>query len=110
MRYYLLYSLKLPLLPLGFASELKSKIRDIVQRLHDNDLVHGDIRDTNILVDLETSSYAVQLLDFDWAGTEGEVRYPERVNTKSIRRPDGVSDRELITKDHDTTMVGHLLT
>jgi serine/threonine protein kinase len=91
---------------------VRSKIRDIVQKLHDNNLVHGDIRDINILVDRKTiiskDSCAIHLLDFDWAGTEGEVRYPERVNTKSVRRPDGVSDRELITKGHDMAMVDFL--
>jgi hypothetical protein len=103
--------LRLPSSP-EFASESELvvvKIREIVQRLHENNLVHGDIRNTNILVDRETLTSkgrcVVHLLDFDWAGTEGEVRYPERVNTTSVRRPDGVSDREPIIKAHDTAMI-----
>jgi serine/threonine protein kinase len=102
------------LLPLAFESKhvLRSNIRDIVQTLHNHNLVHGDIREINILVDRETTTSkdgcAIHLLDFDWAGTEGEVRYPEGVNTISVRRQDGVSDREIITKDHDMAMVDFL--
>ncbi|KAL5495933.1 hypothetical protein ACEPAI_1397 [Sanghuangporus weigelae] len=63
-----------------------------------------------LLADLECSprlrqALAIHLIDFDWAGTYQKVRYPERVNTKTVRRPDGVSRGELITKDHDMAMV-----
>ncbi|KAF8343985.1 uncharacterized protein EI90DRAFT_3010815 [Cantharellus anzutake] len=82
---------------------VKSKMRNIVQTLHDNNTVHGDTREVSTLVDPET--LAIHLLDFDWAGTYQEVRYPGGVNTNTIERPDGVSDGELITKDHDKAMV-----
>jgi serine/threonine protein kinase len=92
---------------------VRSKVKDIVQKLHDNNLVHGDIRDINILVDPKTltskDSCAVHLIDFDWAGTDLVVRYPGRVNRESVRRPNGASDGELITKDHDWEMVDFLL-
>jgi serine/threonine protein kinase len=92
---------------------VKSKIRDIVQKLHDNGFVHGDIRENNILVDPETlaskDDCAVHLIDFDWAGKDQEVRYLGRVNTLTVRRPNGVSDGELITKSHDMEMVSLLL-
>jgi len=90
---------------------LKSKIQDIVQKLHDNNFVHGDIRDVNILVDPETltgDDCSIYLLDFDWAGNEQEARYPTRVNTISVQRPEGVADGELITKSHDMEMVSRL--
>jgi serine/threonine protein kinase len=92
---------------------VKSKIRDIVQKLHDNGFVHGDIRENNILVEPETltskDDCSVHLIDFDWAGKDQEVRYPGRVNTVTVRRPNGVSDGELITKGHDMEMVSLLL-
>lgn len=95
-------------------SFVKSKIHDIIQELHDNGFVHGDIRDANILVDRETltskDGCSVHLIDFDWAGKDQEARYPARVNTISVRRPDGVSDGELITKSHDMEMVSILWT
>jgi serine/threonine protein kinase len=92
---------------------VKSKMREIVQRLHDNGFVHADIREKNILVDPKTltgkDDCSVHLIDFDWAGKDQEVRYPGRVNTVTVRRPNGASDGELITKDHDMEMVSLLL-
>ncbi|KAL5485682.1 hypothetical protein ACEPAI_6723 [Sanghuangporus weigelae] len=91
----------------GFSNDqkklVKSKIKDAVHILHNNNIVHGDIREINVLVDPKTLS--IHMIDFDWAGTYQKVRYPERVNTKSVRRPNGVSGGELITKDHDMEMV-----
>ena len=39
--------------------------------------VHGDLRVQNILV----VDDSISILDFDWAGKEGEVRYPQELNT-----------------------------
>ncbi|KAL5537290.1 hypothetical protein ACEPAF_1113 [Sanghuangporus sanghuang] len=86
--------------------KVRSSVQRIVQVLHKNDIVHGDIREVNILIDKETLS--VQLIDFDWAGTDGQARYPRQINTKSVRRPHGASDGKLITKEHDTKMVDFL--
>jgi serine/threonine protein kinase len=111
-QYHGLFDLFLP--SLESASLIKSKIRDIIQKLHDNGFVHGDIRNTNILVDPKTlttkDGCSVHLIDFDWAGRDQEVKYPARVNNISVRRPDGVSDGELITKSHDMEMVSYLFT
>jgi tRNA A-37 threonylcarbamoyl transferase component Bud32 len=91
--------------------KVRSKVTMELARFHDAGYVHGDIRDTNILVDINSlaSDYAenvkVHLIDFDWAGKAGEVKYPIGVNIKSVKRPDGVGDGALITKDHDKAMV-----
>jgi serine/threonine protein kinase len=94
------------------AESLKSKIRDVVEKLHDYGFVHGDIREVNIFVDAQTPTteddISIHLIDFDWAGKDREVRYPGRVNTATVSRPDGVSDGKLITKGHDMDMVSRL--
>jgi RIO-like serine/threonine protein kinase len=43
-----------------------------------NNIVFGDLRDPNILYD--TSEARVVLVDFDWAGKDGESRYPAMLN------------------------------
>jgi len=36
---------------------------------------------------------AVQIVDYDWAGEIGEATYPPNINTKTVRRAQGVSRR-----------------
>ncbi|KAH8101971.1 hypothetical protein BXZ70DRAFT_932701 [Cristinia sonorae] len=56
------------------------EVHDLVRAFHGVDLVHGDLRDTNIVVDGEERVY---LLDLDWVGgKEGEAVYPSwQLNT-----------------------------
>ncbi|KAI0255340.1 hypothetical protein BJV78DRAFT_1350597 [Lactifluus subvellereus] len=83
-------------------------LRDILSRLHEAGFVHGDIRDTNIMVD-ESSGGCPMLVDFDWAGKIGDVRYPMNVyRGPGLWRPDGACDGELITVDHDIQMLERL--
>ncbi|KAI0255336.1 hypothetical protein BJV78DRAFT_1179329 [Lactifluus subvellereus] len=83
-------------------------LRDILSRLHEAGFVHGDIRDTNIMID-ESSGGCPMLVDFDWAGKIGEVRYPMNVyRGPGLWRPDGACDGELITVDHDIQMLERL--
>ncbi|KAI0059776.1 hypothetical protein BV25DRAFT_1808501, partial [Artomyces pyxidatus] len=69
--------------------------------LHGQGLVHGDVRLPDILCDGKT----VQLVDFDWAGQEGEVRYQVNISTV-ISWPEDVSSTSLIKKEHDLIMLG----
>lgn len=78
-------------------------IRDAVTKLHQAGFVHGDIRDINIMV--KEGSSGIMLVDFDWAGVIGEVRYPMNVENRAIRRPAGAEDGELIMAEHDIMMV-----
>jgi len=88
---------------------IKQRVKEIIEKLHSQDLVHGDIRQVNILVDTSTlgssEGVSLQLLDFDWAGQVGVAKYPERVNTKTIRRPRDVAGGKLITKPQDLEMI-----
>lgn len=69
-----------------------------LQGLHDKNLCHGDFRDQNVLV---RENGKVCVLDYEWAGQVGQVRYPGFMNHAHITWPDGVFDGEIITKAHD---------
>jgi hypothetical protein len=84
-------------------------VNKAVGLLHKHNFVHGDIRDCNILAYGDKEDNAIiHIIDFDWAGKAGEATYPMRVNTKSVWRPPGVADGELITPQHDLQMVARL--
>lgn len=72
-----------------------------VTLLHDNGFVHGDLRSPNILV----GAAGVTVLDFDWAGREGNAFYPCVLNRKGIRWPADAAVRAPITKNHDLEML-----
>ena len=88
---------------------IKQRVKEIIEKLHAKELVHGDIRQANILVDRTTlgspEGVSLQLIDFDWAGPAGAVKYPMRLNTKTVRRPKHVAGGKLITKSDDLEMI-----
>jgi hypothetical protein len=86
------------------SSKALARVRQAIRFLHEKDLVFGDLRRGNVL---ETETGAM-LVDFDWAGKDGEVRYPWRLNTKDIAWPEGVKPREWIFKSHDLAMLEKL--
>ncbi|TFK76225.1 hypothetical protein BDN72DRAFT_830767 [Pluteus cervinus] len=51
----------------------KTDLWELVAKFHDQDFVHGDLRDANIL---SGDDGCVKLVDFDWGGKDGEVLYP----------------------------------
>ncbi|KAG1862769.1 hypothetical protein DFJ58DRAFT_656728, partial [Suillus subalutaceus] len=53
---------------------------------HEQGFVFGDIWKPDIMI---TKDGKVQLIDFDWAGHKGEVRYPTSISP-GIDWPDGV--------------------
>ena len=86
---------------------LKEELRSKLTRLHQMNFVHGDVRDVNVMVRKDRLGW--MLVDFDWSGEIGEVRYPMNVNRGlSLRRPEGALDGELILADHDIKMVDYL--
>lgn len=62
---------------------------NVFKILKANQFVHGDLRCVNVLV----QSGIVQVIDFDWAGTTDEAKYPFFMNHEDIRWPSGVEDR-----------------
>ncbi|GJJ11048.1 hypothetical protein Clacol_005279 [Clathrus columnatus] len=91
---------------------IKQQVQEIVKKLHAQELVHGDIRQVNILVDKKTldnlKNILIHLVDFNWARQAGIAKYPLRINTRSIRRPSDVAGGTLITKSHDLAMIDFL--
>jgi hypothetical protein len=85
--------------------EILKKLGSILTQLHRKNLVHGDVRDTNIMV----RGKDVKLIDFDWAGEIGVVQYPMNVfRGDGLWLPAGACDGELITTEHDIEMLKHL--
>ena len=72
-------------------------------------MVHGDLRNENVLLgnskfnDSTAQSEKeaqVWIIDFDWAGTQGEARYPSELN-QSITWHEDVVDLGPIEMHHD---------
>ena len=85
---------------------ITAKVLEVVQKLHDAGFVHGDLQSSNVLVESTSKDVIkIHLIDFDWAGRQGEVVYPMGVNTVTVRRPEGALDGKPILVEHDLAMV-----
>jgi len=93
-------------------ASLVAGIHAIVRVMHDLGYVHGDIRHVNIMKCLQkTGEWGVGslfLIDFDWAGLVGKVRYPRNLNKKTVIRPADAEDGALIEQTHDLFMIEHM--
>jgi len=105
--------------------ERKTKIRTAVKLMAHNGFVHGDLRPPNVLVNKMNAtdggngnninnvpkvSDDVWIVDFDFAGKEGEARFPLFLNhAKRMGWADDVSDNVLITKTIDDEMCSKLV-
>ena len=79
------------------AEDVLSQCSEALGILHNHNICHGDFRHTNILV----RSDRISVIDFDWSGKVGTVKYPYFMNHVDIEWPAGATDGELITKEHD---------
>lgn len=79
------------------AKDILSQCSEALDILHKHNICHGDFRHTNILV----QSDRISVIDFDWSGEVGTVKYPYFMNHVDIQWPAGVSDGEFISKEHD---------
>jgi serine/threonine protein kinase len=74
--------------------------------LHDRGLVFGDLRPPNVMI---TKEHKVKLIDFNWAGEEGQARYPSpSLISSDIKWAAGVEALGVIKKDHDMEMLDRL--
>lgn len=87
--------------------DVEKFLRERLIVLHQANFVHGDVRDVNIMV-RKDGKEGLMLVDFDWSGMIGEVRYPMNVNKVDLWRPDEVTDGALIKSEHDMAMLHHL--
>ena len=79
----------------------------LMEKLQAKYFVHGDLRCQNILLS-HTNKFAV--VDFDWAGKHGDVKYPLSINLNSTRgwAPD-VDAGVLIDRSNDRYQLDKLL-
>ena len=90
-----------------YINGLSEKIRVFLLDLHQNHMVHGDMRNINIMVK-RSGLDDFRLVDFDWCGFIEKARYPPDVNTATVRRPDGVVGGNLIEAGHDLEMLKYI--
>ncbi|KAH9942724.1 hypothetical protein B0H21DRAFT_823948 [Amylocystis lapponica] len=103
------------------SGDVMDDVRRAVGALHDAGLVFGDLRRSNIMVvrntDATSSSqeektavrYRALLVDFDWAGVDGETRYTALLNDLGdIEWAHGVKPAGLMRKQHDLEMIAKL--
>ncbi|CAG8636381.1 5837_t:CDS:2 [Funneliformis mosseae] len=81
-------------------SNIKGYIKHLIDILHENDIVFGDLRSNNVLYDRD--SRRIFLIDFDWAGRHNVDKYPPFMNhSDDINWPQGVEEGKLMKKEHD---------
>ncbi|CAG8606856.1 1131_t:CDS:2, partial [Paraglomus occultum] len=94
------------LLECTFDEKIKTAVKETAVKMHRKGFVHGDLRDVNILYHCQQARDRVDILfiDWDWAGKEGEARYPPTMNPKISRHQNAVA-HQLIWKEHDDHML-----
>ncbi|KAF5368670.1 hypothetical protein D9757_010208 [Collybiopsis confluens] len=96
---------------IGVNRSCKSVIGSSIRAFHSMGFVHGDLRASNILVRRYDDQWECRLIDFDWAGYNGQVKYPYGVyRTSSMFRPMANMDQLPITVEHDEATLANMLT
>lgn len=87
--------------------EVLKKVKEAINILHENNIVFGDLRPPNIMVQ-RNRGLNVKLIDFDWAGRDQIDRYPPFMNHVHIKWPEGASDGKILQEKHDLAMLKYL--
>lgn len=85
-------------------TRVEGDLEKIQAVLSSRGFVHGDLRSPNVHIKEDKQ---VVLFDFDWAGKEGEAKYPDMLNPCETWPP-GAQLGALITKEHDQFMIANL--
>ena len=82
----------------------------LLQRMHNDSVVHGDIRLANIVAHKDNPTQA-QLIDFDYSGKHDEDVYPEGWNDAidDGQRHAGARGGQVMRKEHDWYSIAELL-
>ena len=89
----------------GANDETNNQLKTILEKLTEHSYVHGDMRSDNLLV---CTGGKVKLIDFDWAGKDGVVRYPVELNP-AVKWHADASIGKVIRIEHDAFMAGQLM-
>mmetsp|Transcript_16732 Transcript_16732/g.33460 ORF Transcript_16732/g.33460 Transcript_16732/m.33460 type:complete len:462 (-) Transcript_16732:114-1499(-) len=89
--------------PSAASTEAVQDLVATIKQMHADGYVHGDIRLPNVAF---TGNRAV-LLDFDWSGRDGEVRFPSRLNPEVY--PATFRPNRAIKQAHDLIMLERFL-
>jgi hypothetical protein len=93
------------------SDSLVKAVRTSIDRFHALGYVHGDLRDSNVFVRERTGpskdvTWECRLIDYDWAGREGDAIYPLGVYCNdAVWRPEKYMDGKPITAQSDRQMV-----
>lgn len=97
---------------LGSRNLLSEKVGQCLRQLHRAGFVHGDIRDTNLMVKALNRDgfidWSFLVIDYDSCGKMMQVRYPLNLNTTTVQRPEGATGRAIIEAEHDLEMLDHI--
>ena len=84
-------------------TQVREAVDSIIEKLESKNYVHGDLRSNNIMIqsDMIEKSVDLRVIDFDWAGEAGQVRYPAERN-RDFWWPGEAGGP--IEQDHDSKM------
>jgi hypothetical protein len=97
------------------ADAIRRKLEKIVGLLQEQKMVHGDLRPKNMMIKVDQTGEIVMfegepfllIVDFDWSGRAGEVRYPPFLNQK-IPWPAGAEAYQHIGENDDKILLDNL--
>lgn len=85
----------------------RQQLLEILDILHRNNYLHGDLRRPNILLTLDPDPH-VYVIDFDWSGTIGTVAYPDNIDLGNFPWV-LVEDLPWVTIKHDTEAIHNII-
>jgi hypothetical protein len=96
------------------AAAVRQKLEEILSLLQSQKMVHADFRAVNIMVKVDMNGDIViteegpvlSVIDFDWAGTAGQVCYPPFLNP-SIPWPTGAKPYQKIGENDDKNLLNN---
>ncbi|PCH44878.1 hypothetical protein WOLCODRAFT_139303 [Wolfiporia cocos MD-104 SS10] len=90
----------------GIPYEVYEDVESAIRKLHEADLVFGDLRMPNILCVRDGSKTSGVLLDYDWAGTDEKDRYPSTLNHQLVDEwARGMERYGVMRQEHDKEML-----
>jgi serine/threonine protein kinase len=93
-----------PKMKQGTIETVRSGVQDALELLHSHGLMFGDLRLPNVLI---TKDGYVKLIDFNWAGEDGQAKYPPLIS-QDITWPEGVKAMAVMRRQHDIAMLQKL--